>query len=414
MPATGQRISSIRRSEGSRTIHGTLTPKRPPRRSRTLLRARVHPASARKPLWQRYGTPSLHFSVVGALLGLVVLVGAFPVQVTDVTSNPILNVQRVTLPGLAAAVPTAGAQALTAGPVPLTVIAGNAIFDDVLNATNNTSDEQASMLAAQQSSSTPLQAIENEANEKIPIFWEYEVEAGDTLGSIAERFDVDVDYIVWNNAEVKNANDISPGQILQIPSIEGIIHSVRTNETVTEIAERYEADWRDIIDFRANALSDPNAITPGTQILVPGGIIPAPVVPVPPPVRPGTTTPSDSIWAWPVVNGLLTSPFGPTHPLGIDLAATFGTPVRAAASGTVTFVGGNRCCSYGAHVIIDHGNGYETLYAHFDSFSVDNGQSVAAGDIIGTIGLTGTTTGPHVHFELRRHGQHQDPLWYLP
>ena len=133
-------------------------------------------------------------------------------------------------------------------------------------------------------------------------------------------------------------------------------------------------------------------------------------------VRPGATDippASESGWTWPAL-GLLTSPFGPAHPLGIDVAAPVGTPIYAANSGQVTFVGGNPCCSYGYHVIIDHGNGYETLYAHMSTFAVESGAWVNAGDVIGYIGLTGRTTGPHVHFELRRNGVYQDPLNYLP
>ena len=116
---------------------------------------------------------------------------------------------------------------------------------------------------------------------------------------------------------------------------------------------------------------------------------------------------------WPV-GGALTSPYGPAHPLGIDIAAPVGTTITAASAGTVTFVGGNPCCSYGYHVIIDHGNGYETLYAHLSDFGVVGGQYVNAGEAVGWIGMTGRTTGPHVHFELRRNGVYQDPLGYLP
>ena len=116
---------------------------------------------------------------------------------------------------------------------------------------------------------------------------------------------------------------------------------------------------------------------------------------------------------WPAA-GSLTSPYGPAHPLGIDVAAAWGSPIYAASTGTVAFTGGNPCCSYGYHVIIDHGDGYETLYAHLNDFAVSPGAVVNAGDVIGWIGMTGRTTGPHVHFEIRRNGDYQDPMQYLP
>src|SRR5690606_2880109 len=109
---------------------------------------------------------------------------------------------------------------------------------------------------------------------------------GDTLSTIGAQFGIGVDYIRWNNVDVEDSDAIYPGLILQIPSVEGIIHSVKVNETVTEIADKFDADWRDILEFRANGLAgDPNNIQPGSLILVPGGRI-VPLV-VAPPVRPG-------------------------------------------------------------------------------------------------------------------------------
>ncbi len=399
------------RAEGRRTIHGTLTPQRPPRRSRRLLRARVHADQA-----PRRFRSSVNFSIIAGLLGVIVFVGLFPVHVAGLPTQPVLNAERFSLPGLAAAVPTAGAESLTSGPVPLTVVSPKTSLDVLTNAQDNTAQARAAIAAQQDGSSQSQASVDGgDANEKIPIFWEYEVQAGDTLSGIADRFGIGVDYIKWNNVDVADSNAIYPGLILQIPSVEGIIHSVKVNETVTEVATKYEADWRDIVEFRANGLAgDPNNIQPGSLILVPGG---KKVVPVaPPPVRPGASDippASESGWTWPAL-GLLTSPFGPAHPLGIDVAASVGTPIYATNSGQVTFVGGNPCCSYGYHVIIDHGNGYETLYAHMSAFAVEPGAWVNSGDVIGYIGMTGRTTGPHVHFELRRNGVYQDPLNFLP
>lgn len=399
------------RAEGRRTIHGTLTPQRSPRRSRRLLRARVH--ADRFP---RRFRSSVNFSIITGLLGVIIFVGLFPVQVTEFPTHPVLNAQRFTLPGLAAAVPTAGAESLTSGPVPLTVVSPPTSIDAKPNIQDTTQLTRAAIEAQQDGSSQTQAAVEGgDTNEKIPIFWEYEVQSGDTLTAIADRFGIGVDYIKWNNVDVESTNAIYPGLILQIPSVEGIVHSVLVDQTVTEIADKYEADWRDIVEFRANGLAgDPNNITAGSLILVPGG---KKVVPVaPPPTRPGSdlvAPASDGTWTWPA-SGMLSSPYGPAHPLGIDVAASVGTAVYAASAGQITFVGGNPCCSYGYHIIIDHGNGYETLYAHLSGFNYESGAFVNSGDVIGYIGMTGRTTGPHVHFELRRNGVYQDPLNFLP
>ncbi|HEY2665696.1 MAG TPA: M23 family metallopeptidase [Actinomycetota bacterium] len=120
------------------------------------------------------------------------------------------------------------------------------------------------------------------------------------------------------------------------------------------------------------------------------------------------------------VAGPVTSPFGPrTSPTtgvqefheGIDIGAPQGTPIRAAASGTVTFAG--QMSGYGNIVILSHAGGLETRYAHQSAMSVTAGQTVAAGEVIGAVGATGEATGPHLHFEVRRNGVAVDPAPYL-
>lgn len=120
------------------------------------------------------------------------------------------------------------------------------------------------------------------------------------------------------------------------------------------------------------------------------------------------------------VHARTTSGFGlRVHPVtgeerlhsGIDLAAPTGTPIAAAAAGTVTFAGPRG--GYGNLVIVDHGDGTETRYAHQDSLAVVVGQVVAAGEVVGTVGSTGRSTGPHLHFEVRRHGEPVDPAHLL-
>jgi hypothetical protein len=132
---------------------------------------------------------------------------------------------------------------------------------------------------------------------------------------------------------------------------------------------------------------------------------------------PGTTDAPSGVagFRWPIY-GPITSYFGPEHPLGIDLGTkrVIGWPVAASRAGLVTFSGGNACCNYGYYVTIRHGDGFETLYAHFSELWVSAGQYVVQGETLGLSGSTGVSTGPHLHFELRLGGRIVNPLDYLP
>ena len=114
-------------------------------------------------------------------------------------------------------------------------------------------------------------------------------------------------------------------------------------------------------------------------------------------------------WGW----GPGRDPFsgGETHHRGIDLAAPSGTPVRAAAAGTVVeaTITWSVSPASGTVVVLDHGAGWSTFYTHLDAFEVSTGQRVEAGQTIGRVGSTGRSTGPHLHFEVRRNGEPVDP-----
>ena len=129
-----------------------------------------------------------------------------------------------------------------------------------------------------------------------------------------------------------------------------------------------------------------------------------------------TPRPAASGFIWPIT-GPLSSYFGPSHPLGIDidLYGRAGTPIVAAKGGTVSFAGGNPCCSYGYYVDINHGDGYVTRYAHFQAPPpVRIGQRVEQGQLVGYAGTTGYSTGVHLHFEILRGGAPVNPLGLLP
>ncbi|MDA0364527.1 MAG: M23 family metallopeptidase [Chloroflexi bacterium] len=351
--------------------------------------------------------------MIAALILTVALIGRFPVSVPGTVPQPTLLASNLSLPGLASAATAASVPGeISASPLPLTVTAPATVQDEVVRAQDGTTST-VSALADQQRGAAVVSSdvVSAVRAERVPIFFEYEVQQGDTVTSIASRYHVAPNYIVWNNNDISDRDVLTVGTTLQVPSVEGIIHSVRYGESVSEIAARYGAEARDIIEFPANGLQDdPNRLRSDALILVPGGRKLAPVAPT---LRPADPVPAPSgdadSWGWPIT-GMITSYYGPSHPLGIDIAAPWGSAVYSARGGTVSFAGGNPCCSYGLHVIIDHGGGYESLYAHLSSINVVRGQAVNKGDLVGAEGTTGHSTGPHVHFEIIRNGVPQDPI----
>lgn len=271
---------------------------------------------------------------------------------------------------------------------------------------------------------------------------EYTVSPGDTVYAIADRLGVSVESIVWAN-NLTNENYLQPGQVLQVPAVSGVIHTVQPGETLEGIARRYGVDQANILAFAPNGLADPNQLQVGQKLVIPGGRVPeqprlasarteprpapvqnppsppaqaapaaaAPPAPPPaPPPQPAVRAPSG--FGWPTV-GPISQYFSAYH-RGVDIAPPYGTPVRAAASGVVVQAGGGWNGGYGTMVVIDHGNGYRTLYAHLSRLDVSVGQTVEQGEVIGAVGTTGIVTGPHLHFEVYRGGVPINPLSVLP
>lgn len=354
---------------------------------------------------------------------MTTLGGLFPVSVPGVQSRPQLSAASlsVSIPGLPASAPTVSISSVSSQAVPLTRISPPVSQVPVTPVPSLT------VSRALSTASTGTTAVGRERDGLIPIFYRHEVKEGESVSSIAKTYGVGRNYIVWNNIELQDdENLLQPGQLLQVPSVEGVIHAVRLGETLTEIADHYDARVIDIINFPANNIPNANAVPENTTILVPGGRItpkPAPTLRPDPPSLVGpanaggggnaAAAPAPSSgWVWPV-NGMLTSRFGPSHPLGIDINAPF-VPVAAAQGGVVVFVGGDRCCSYGLYIEIQHAGGYSTRYAHLSQFNVSLGQVVSQGQTIGITGNTGNSTGPHLHFEMRRNGQIVNPMSFLP
>lgn len=228
-----------------------------------------------------------------------------------------------------------------------------------------------------------------------PKIFEYIVEPRDCLYTIAENFGTDVETLIQLN-DVINPSLIHPGDHLEILTVVGCVHDVEEGDTVSAIAVAYGVDETAI--RAANMLSDPPVLSRGERIIVPGGIT--------------RGSPRISFF-WPV-QGRLTSGFGwrsGKFHYGIDLAVPYGTAIRAAAAGRVTHAGYRG--SYGVMIELDHGSGYLTRYAHASRAAVTVGQSVSTGQTLGYVGLTGNTTGPHLHFEIHAAGKKVNPLKYL-
>ncbi len=238
----------------------------------------------------------------------------------------------------------------------------------------------------------------------------YEVRAGDTLSDIAEMFDVSGNTILWAN-DLKSAKDIRPGETLVILPVTGIRHKVLKGETLASLAKSYGGDADEIASY--NGLHGADALTLGSIVIIPGGEIAVAAKPVAKKsgVKQGGSLASiqgkgggaalPGFFANPVPGAIVTQ--GVHGWNGVDLGAPSGTSVYAAAGGTVIISKANGAWNggYGNYVVIDHGNGTQTLYSHLSSVAMSVGSSVTKGALVGGVGRTGEATGNHLHFEVR-------------
>ena len=246
---------------------------------------------------------------------------------------------------------------------------------------------------------------------------EYRVVPGDTISSIAQKFGVSIDTILWEN-NLKSVEAIKPKQILRILPITGVRHQVKRGETIYSIAKYYGVNAQNIIDYPFNTFSNDEtfALTSGQELIVPEGVEPSQVFTgireIARTVAPIPGVVGEGKFIWPT-NGMITQKSSWYHP-AVDIANHSNPPVVAAATGTVVTAGWNGG-GYGNYVIIDHGNGYSTLYGHLlnNSIAVKVGDKVNQGQRIGTMGNTGRSTGTHLHFEIKGNSGKVDPLKML-
>ncbi len=257
----------------------------------------------------------------------------------------------------------------------------------------------------------------------------YKVKAGDTLTGIASKFGISMMTVWWANS-LQSKDDLHLGQVLTIPPVTGLVLTVKASDTLAGLAVRHKVDEQRILE--ANKLDDPNLVV-GQVLAIPGAVGKA--IPTPKATTisklptssgggsPRTNSRAPTIYrggafSWPVSGGgnYISQYFRYGH-YGLDIAADYGSSVRASGSGTVIFAGwkGN---GGGYQVWVAHGSSLYSTYNHMSGISVGSGQRVSKGQQVGRIGQSGRATGPHLHFEVWRGsvwngGSRVNPLGYL-
>ncbi len=245
----------------------------------------------------------------------------------------------------------------------------------------------------------------------------YTIQPGDTLYGIGNNFKVSIDALKYVN-NLYDGSILKVGSEIVIPPASGLIHKVEPGDTLASIAAKYSVPAQAIADF--NYLLEPNKLALGTELVIPDAKIPQPSLAdlpyIPAVVSQGVTdTNAKKGWCmWPTSATVITQNFS-WHHNGVDIGSSWGRampPIYACSAGVVTRAGWDPF-GLGLHIRIDHGNGYETVYGHMSRLDVSYGDKVKKGEVIGLMGSTGRSTGPHIHFMIKYKGSPQDPLKYI-
>jgi len=248
-----------------------------------------------------------------------------------------------------------------------------------------------------------LADIDETSTQKSDRISVYVVREGDSLSQIAKMFGVDANTIRWAN-DIGRGDVIKEGQTLIILPVSGVRYTVEKGDTLASIIKELGGDMDEVINY--NGLEDGATLAIGDVITIPGGEMQAPAQ---------TTTSTytaprrssgpnyDGYYIWPVDGGRITQGIHGYN--GVDVGAPYGTSVFAAAGGEVIisrYSSGNPWFGgYGNYIVVEHANGTQTLYSHLSNVIVKRGWNVVQGQVIGYIGSTGRSTGPHLHFEVR-------------
>jgi len=252
-----------------------------------------------------------------------------------------------------------------------------------------------------------------DAGETIPLdmteafAWQsYKVKKGDSVSKIAAAFSVSMDAIIASNG-ITNARSLREGETLRIPNMDGIPYVVKSGDSLSKISKSMGVPLEAILD--ANDIQS-DVINAGMTLFIPGARM----------NKDDLALALGELFIYPVKGARLSSPFGwrndpisgeRRHHAAIDLSAPQGTVVCAAMDGKVSALGYN--ATYGNYIILSHSGGYQTMYAHLHSISVKKGATVSQGTQIGTVGNTGYSTGPHLHFAVYKNSTAVNPLDYL-
>jgi LysM repeat protein len=261
----------------------------------------------------------------------------------------------------------------------------------------------------------------------------YLVQEGDTIGSIAKNFGVNVGTILWSN-NLTERQYIRPGDSLKIPPVSGVLVTVKKGDTIAKLASTYTADESEIREF--NKIADESTLAVGAELMLPGGEPPAPkqtVIAIASRAREQAATsrtdgtgananakkPADADTAavpnakllWPTSGHVITQYYGWKH-TGVDIDGDFTSPLYASYDGVVSTAGWNSG-GYGLQIVVKHPNGMMTRYAHASKLFVKVGDQVKKGQVIAMMGSTGRSTGSHIHFEVYVNGKRANPLTYI-
>jgi len=245
----------------------------------------------------------------------------------------------------------------------------------------------------------------------------HRVQPGETVSTIAQKYDITVSTILWEN-NLTAYSLIRPGDTLAILPASGISYTVQKGDTLQGIAKRYNVEVAEISNF--NKIADSSYLKSGQKIIIPGGSkkYTAPTVAsysgldalrqlvVPP----SAAAVHGNKMNWPTVGRRITQYYSWRH-TGVDIANKIGTAIYAADAGTVVYAGWSN--GYGNNIIIDHGGGKKTRYAHASKLYVKVGQWAEKGQTIAAMGSTGNSTGPHLHFEVIINNVRYNPLDYI-
>lgn len=248
------------------------------------------------------------------------------------------------------------------------------------------------------------------------------VSDGETISSIAERYGLRPSTILWEN-NLTETSKIKSGQELSILPVDGVRHKVGRGETIYSIGKKYGLDGSQvqmIVDYPFNEFLNDETfeLVVGQYLMVPEGVKADVKLPASTGLtKYGTLTPDAGTvsalgsFIWPASGGI-TQGYSFYHK-AIDIANRAAGPILAADAGVVTTAGWVDSSGYGNRVVLDHGNGYVTLYGHLSTVQVVVGQRVKRGDVLGQMGSTGRSTGTHLHFEIRQGGALLNPLSFL-